>query len=729
MLEVLRDAGTRGLEIYDAGRKDRRVSIRSGGGLAWRRALAAYPVCAAIALALAAVGPARAQEPEPSPSPSPSTSPSLAPREAPPESSAIDRIEVQGETLGELADATSFATVIEIHQQAEEFKTVAQVLSETVGLQVRSFGGLGDFATVSVRGASAGQVRIYFDDVPLTRARSDTVNLADLPLEPLARIDVYRGVTPLSVGASALGGVINLVTKDPGEEPTVALLFGGGSFGTRQGSVTTSTRRGDLGFLGSFNYLGSEGDFPFDDDNGTPLNPFDDERVRRENNQFNSGDAILKAIWDLSPTSRIVGLNELFINEQGVPGIGALTSKDASLYDFRNLSYVRFESDDTGSLPEEIDSTLFFIYEEERFTDLMGDIGPGNQSSRNRSFAGGANVHGVQPLGAHLLEARLDVGGEVFVPRNLLDPEPQDPNQSRISFNVGVGDTWSLLEDSLLLDGQLRYELASDDFGDITIPSGEIVDAPTGGTNQLFTPRLGARWLPWNELALKMNVGRYGRIPSFFELFGNRGFVLGNPNLKPEQGVNVDVGFEARPLDYGFLTRSRGEAVFFWRSVDDLIVLEQNSQQRSIFRNLASAEILGVELSAATVLWENLGVTANYTYQDARDESGGAADGNQIPGLPRNEGYARIDWDRWDAVPFYELIFASGNFVDTRNLREIPSRTVHTLGLRYTLPRTPLTLTFEALNITNNQIEDVAGFPLPGLSFFGTVAYRWVGAT
>src|SRR6185369_5311086 len=130
------------------------------------------------------------------------------------------------------------ATVIKINVQAEEFKTVAQVLAETVGLQVRSFGGLGDFATVSVRGASSGQVRIYFDDVPLTRARSDTVNLADLPLEPLERIDIYRGTTPLSVGASALGGVINLITKDPGEEPTVSLLLGGGSFGTRQANLT-----------------------------------------------------------------------------------------------------------------------------------------------------------------------------------------------------------------------------------------------------------------------------------------------------------------------------------------------------------------------------------------------------------------------------------------------------------------------------------------------------------
>ncbi len=174
-------------------------------------------------------------------------------REIPNDAAAVENLLVEARKIEAVTDATAFATLIPIETQAEEFKTVAQVLAETAGLQVRSFGGLGDFATVSVRGASSGQVRIYFDEVPVTRARSDTVNLADLPLEPLQRIEIYRGTTPLSVGASALGGVINLVTKDPTDTPTFSFLSGGGSFGTRQASLTASGRVGDWGLLGSFN--------------------------------------------------------------------------------------------------------------------------------------------------------------------------------------------------------------------------------------------------------------------------------------------------------------------------------------------------------------------------------------------------------------------------------------------------------------------------------------------
>lgn len=639
----------------------------------------------------------------------------------------VEQLDVTGQSLPTVADATAFATVIEVDRQAEEFKTVAQVLSETAGLNIRRFGGFGDFATVSVRGASSGQVRVFFDDVPLTRARAETVNLADLPLEPLQRIEVYRGATPLSVGATALGGVINMITKDPTDEPSVSFLAGGGSFGSRQASLTASGRLSDWGLLGSFNYLGSEGDFPFDDDNGTPVNPNDDERVRRQNNAFNSGDVILKAVRDLSVRSRLTVLNEFFINDQGVPGIGAFQSRDASLFDLRSLTYLRFEGEGLENLPTEFDTTLFFVYEEERFDDSKGELGLGRRKTRFRTFAMGANAHGAETFGDHLVEARIDLGGEVLVPRDLISSDPMDENQSRFSFDIGLGDTWSVLED-LLLDGQFRFELIHDDFGGFVDARGDVTD-DSSNTQTLFTPRVGARYTVLDWLWLKTNVGRYGRFPNFSELFGNRGSIVGNPDLTPETGWNVDFGAEAQTASWGPLSGARAEAVFFWRDVDDLILLIQNSQRTSVPRNVGSARIWGVELQTAFEAWDRIGFTANYTYQDAEDRSDAPSrNGKQLPGIPQNEAYLRIDYHPWDLVPFYELAFTSDNFLDRANLIEVPSRTIHSLGLRYDLPWTPLTLTFEARNITDNQIADVAGFPLPGRSFFGTVAYRWRGA-
>jgi len=78
-------------------------------------------------------------------------------------------------------DPTAFATVIETGAAPTEVKTLTDVLADAVGVQVRRYGGLGDFSTVSIRGSSAGQVQLYLDGVPLSRAENEVVNLADLP--------------------------------------------------------------------------------------------------------------------------------------------------------------------------------------------------------------------------------------------------------------------------------------------------------------------------------------------------------------------------------------------------------------------------------------------------------------------------------------------------------------------------------------------------------------------
>ena len=43
------------------------------------------------------------------------------------------------------------------------------------------------------------------------------------------------------------------------------------------------------------------------------------------------------------------------------------------------------------------------------------------------------------------------------------------------------------------------------------------------------------------------------------------------------------------------------------------------------------------------------------------------------------------------------------------------------------LARIPLVATLEVRNVTDNQVEDVAGYPLPGRAVFGTLRWSWEG--
>jgi len=641
-------------------------------------------------------------------------------------------------------DESAFATVVPIADQPAEVQTLTDVLDEAVGVQVRRYGGLGDFATVSIRGSTPGQVGVFFDGVALTRARSETVNLADLPLDQLGRVEVYRGVSPLALSSSSLAGAINLVSKAPDATPRFSLLAGGGSFGTRKVSTAGSAARGRLaGFL-SATYLGSEGDFEFEDDNGTLQNRDDDETTKRRNNAFDSGEVLGKLRYALADGGgAVTGLTELFVNRQGVPGIGAFQSDDASLRDLRTLSYLRYEQPrlvTLGPAAVDLSSTGSFVYERERYRDVEGEIGLGNVATDNRTYTGAFDNLAATRLGRHALEGRLDVSGQVFAPKDTLADDANGPNQSRVRVGIAAGDTMGFFDDRFLVQPTLRWEHLADDFTGVSETGGQIARESRSKNRSLWNPRLGLRADMLDDVALKANVGRAERAPNFTELFGNRGAILGNPDLDPERGVNADFGVVATRSRLGPLANMRLEAVGFVSVVDDLIVLVQNSQRTSIYRNVERARTVGTELAAGTDLFEHLRIGLNYTYQDARDESGiPARDGNQLPGRPKHDLYHRSEYRRDEGRLFYELSFIAENFLDQANFLVVNDRAIHTLGIEgdvaaigrrldsATLARVPLVATFEVRNFTDNRVEDVAGYPLPGRALFATVRWAWEG--
>ena len=654
----------------------------------------------------------------------------------------LGTIEVRGapETAPAPKDESAFATVVPIADQPAEVNTLTDVLDESVGVSVRRYGGLGDFATVSIRGSTPGQVGVFFDGVALTRARSETVNLADLPLDQLGAVEVYRGMSPLALSASSLAGAVNLVSRAPDGVPRFSLLAGGGSFGTRKVSLAGSGSRGALSGFVSATYLGSDGDFRFEDDNGTLQNDDDDREETRKNNAFDSVETLAKLRYEFASGGVLTGLTELFANRQGVPGIGAFQAEHASLRDLRSLSYLRYERARIADLPLDLSTTGSFVYERERYRDVEGEIGLGNVATDNRTYTGALDNLLTSRLGRHVLEARFDVGGQVFVPEDTLAAAANGPDQSRIRFDLAAGDTVGFFGDRLLVQPSMRWEHLEDDFSGAVDGDGQISRAIDGGSRDLLTPRLGLRVDAVDGVTFKGNVGRVARAPNFTELFGNRGSILGNPTLDPEHGLNADLGVVLVRDRLGRARRLRLEAVGFVSIVDDLIVLVQNSQRTSIFRNVDRARTVGMELAASAELFDRVGLTLNYTFQDARDESGiPARDGNQLPGRPRHELYHRTEY-RWDeARLFYELSFLAENYLDQANFLLVNARAIHTFGVeadlaalgrrwrRDALARVPLVATFEVRNATDNQIEDVAGYPLPGRAFFGTVRWAWDG--
>jgi len=265
----------------------------------------------------------------------------------------------------------------------------------------------------------------------------------------------------------------------------------------------------------------------------------------------------------------------------------------------------------------------------------------------------------------------------------------------------------------------------------------------TGGVTHRDTvsPRLGVRAEVVRGVTLLGNVGRYARVPTLAELFGNRGVIVGNPDLRPETARNADVGVRATPPAAGPFTDAALEYAWFDQAIDDLILLVQNSQRIVRPENVTSAAVRGHEVSARMRVGRHLGVTANYTRQDTEDTGDvRPLRGKRLPGRPADEAYVRVDldWSRtrplplgraaarlWPARLSYEANVIAGNFLDRANVRRVDRRILHDVALSVDLPVSTLRLTLEGKNLGDDRTRDVLGFPLPGRSFFVTLAWNF----
>jgi iron complex outermembrane receptor protein len=605
---------------------------------------------------------------------------------------------------------------------------------------VRRFGGLGDFTTVSVRGFSPRQVQVYLDGVPLSRADNETFDLSDLPLDAVERVEVYRGTTPLRFAQAGPGGVVNVVTRRPGAEPVTAASASYGSFATRKADVTRSASAGPWSWLLFGHYLGTEGDFRYRDDAGTPDNPGDDRTRTRINNDFDLGSLTARLGWRGERGAVVSLTTDTFGRDRGFPGRGFPQDADARRRTVRHLSRLDAAVPPPAGLPLALEGGAWFLYQWQAFDDPLGPVIQLTSDVEERSVVGGGQLLARAALGAHqvpglLLAAshetfglRDDVGAPGVSPG-------RQPDRTRLRGAVAAEDEILLLADRLAIVPALRWEGVRDDAPpDPRVPG--ALDAGGRDEHSTWSPRLGVRASPRPWLTLLGNAGRYERVPSLQERFGAAGTIVGNPALRPETSLNWDAGVRLRPSPWRALGGASLEYAYFDNRVDDVIVVVPTSVSVFTSRNVARARVRGHEVAAAVRVWDRVGLAANYTYQDAVDDSDVAfRRGNRLPGRPTHEGYARVElsWDArrplpgapaglWPGRLWADVDVIADNFLDTANTERVPRRELVGFGLALEpLPR--LRAALEVRNLADDQTRDALDFPLPGRSVYGTLSW------
>lgn len=647
------------------------------------------------------------------------------------EPAKLDDIEVEDTAVDEatIKESASFVTVIKPSEFKDRLRDVGELLKESAGIQIRRSGSAGSPTTVSIRGSTSEQVAVFLDGVPLNRAQSGTVDLANLPVGDVERIEVYRGTVPIQYGQGAIGGLINIVTKSAKHKRVTSAEAAYGSFETFDGRVFYSQKWNKFGLTAFGNYARSEGDFKFKTDNGTPFNPDDDETVRRTNNDFESENLFARFSYDAADDFTMELSNDFFNKDAGIPGTRRAQTKSARIDTTRNISYFKLNKQQLGGTELGVDSKAYYIYQKEHFKDRLGEVGVGRQDSENTTQTLGLNGLFTYPLNEwNLGNLYTEVRFEEFRTKNLLPGATDKGNQPQRRYTAiaGLSDDLYLLDERLVMQPLVLLTYYKNKFSG-RLPFSRFIDLDDSTEDVLWDAKLGARYKLTDYLTLKSNVGRFNRLPNFTELFGDRGGIVGNPELKPETGINVDLGFIFERRNVGFLNRAYLEVAGFFSDVDDLIVFVQNSQLTFRAENVSSARIIGLETDWSFTLFNHFILSGNMTLQNPEDTSDAKLfHGKQLPGRAGFSLFNRAEL-YFDYVRlFYELDMLSSNFIDRANLRKFDDRAIQNAGIIvYPLGKQDLSLSFEVRNFTDEQVEDIAGFPLPGRNYMGKITYSF----
>jgi outer membrane cobalamin receptor len=614
--------------------------------------------------------------------------------------------------------------------------SVADAIGTSAGAQTRSLGGLGAYASVSVRGAAPGHTAVLVDGVPLARLAEVTIDLGHYALDAFGEVELYRGAVPIELGGAGAGSAVNLVTRlgrgERGERLRASL--GAGSYGARHARLRYGDDHGGVLSSVMLGYQGASGDYTYFTDGGTPLNATDDGYLVRANNHFDQLELAARAGSTDLALARAGGLR-LAWKQQGLPGSVAQPAQDASLATIDAIADAR----GGGRIgAAEARHQGYALVERQVLRDPAGELGLGAQDRGYLTLSGGGStVWAVALGGRHRGTAGLELRGERF-----RDTDRGGARAALVGTRAAGAASLAAelaLGSALVVSPAARLELVRTAPTPMTEGPDALAAVPPRW-DVLASPRLMALARLAEELAVKGSAGRYVRLPTLLELFGNRGTIHGSPDLAPERGTSADVGLvwapaRARRTAAGEVDRILIEAAAFATRARDTIALISTAGFAARAENIGGTQTYGGELVLAARLLRTLAVTASYTRlvteQRAIDPN---LRGKALPRTPGHLAYARAELARRGAALWADAALQSTAYLDQANFQRVPARALVGAGARV-----PIAFGLAAaLSVQNlagvrvvtippdqpidapsrTALADLAGFPLPGRSFY-----------
>ena len=206
-----------------------------------------------------------------------------------------------------LTDALPHTTVLGRDAiEQSQLTDLSSLLAREAGFQFTQSGGRGSQSTAFLRGAASLQVLVLVDGMPMTKQdTTGAVSLEHIMLDQVDRIEIVRGNVSAIHGSGAVGGVIQVFTRQGQSGHTGYMTAEMGSLGTSRMNLGTQGKHGDLGYAVSLGTLSTRG-INAANTSQTPMANPDADGYRNDNHSVHLS-------YDLGPDHK-VGLRSTHFN-------------------------------------------------------------------------------------------------------------------------------------------------------------------------------------------------------------------------------------------------------------------------------------------------------------------------------------------------------------------------------------------------------------------------------
>lgn len=656
---------------------------------------------------------------------------------------------------------------IEAQQLRNLNSNAADILARVSGVKMRETGGVGAEANINLNGFTGRHVRIFIDGVPMNEANA-SFRINNIPAELIERIEIYKGVVPITFGADALGGAINVVTrKNRYNYGNLSYTFG--SFNTHKSTLN----------LGQF----------LTDNISVELNAYQNysdnsykvftEYLDLQTGTYSKEKRWFKRFHDRYHNEAIIGRVNIFDEKWADKLSFALnySQEDKQLQNANLMQKVfggkyRKSHNYSSSVEYEKKNILnglsFFLTgrydftttqnvdEEARRYSWTGEYEPmvtrGESQLQNTIFEGKTGYitsHLDYQLNeknsfqlTHTFSNYTRRNKNMLITNYTLDSDfmrrINEKNISGFSYKFTPSERWNILAFGKYYNTAVTGPVIVTGYGSRAVYEEETHHTQAWGYGGATTYQL------LKTLQAKLSYEKSFRLPTDTELFGDGDLEIGNYKLKPENSDNLNVNLSYQPA---FKTHSLlVEAGFAYRYIKDYIIrsiISAGANEGSAgSRNHGKVLNMGVDATLRYFYKDVFSVGANLSYMNLRNkeeftETGrpSAIYNDRLPNMPYLFGNADATCNigsliaKRDKLSLnYNLFFTEEFFTSWQSEGtkiKVPRQLSHDVSLTYYTPNKRLSLSVEAKNITDELLYDNYSLQKAGRAFYAKLSYRF----